>query len=381
MSTPAREQEVTGMASPQVENGFTRTANELEEQFYRREFTARQHAVIGWVKRHTYGWDRKLAPFTRAAIARDTRLDERHVRRTIGELEAAGVLLVEAGGVGIQKDYERWLVPERGANPARAKSAPPGQVSPGQVGPGEGGQVGPDQGGPSRPGSTPPKPSDDADSQAPKTSIKTSTKTTTPLPPKGDDAAGGFSEEDVAVLNEALGGLAFDPKALPGRLCGELYKKASKLQAADEVITAWNAMPNALKALWARAAMAIARAEAKDRTGWISYAAGVIAKRLEAGTDLLAEQGAKPAPSNILMHPAAQGAQPEPWEAMFRHQGSSSDETMCSHVAAMLRDKHGLAIDTGEAFTRCLSEGKAATGRWLYGMLQEHRKKREVANG
>lgn len=103
------------MASPQLENGYTRLANQLFEAVIRSGFTARMFRIVLLVLRETYGvGGRQLAPLSFDYVAMRTGLLRRHVIETMMQLERAGVLQVSrrpAPAVnlwGIVKDYERW---------------------------------------------------------------------------------------------------------------------------------------------------------------------------------------------------------------------------------------------------------------------------------
>ena len=129
------------MASPQLEDGYTRWANELLEQVYRRgEFPARELRVILYVGRYSYGYNRKFMPYSRTAIASELNLRPEHVSRIVADLVRRKVLQFDesaASGttgvppvalesakdgttpqssfksIGIQKDFDIWLPPEK----------------------------------------------------------------------------------------------------------------------------------------------------------------------------------------------------------------------------------------------------------------------------
>jgi phage replication O-like protein O len=108
------------MASPQLENGYTRIANELLEAIARAPLSAREFRVLFALVRETYGWTRKASDVTAAQVGRLTGLQRTQAARTLRRLKARQVLVNGAGGLGVQKDYEQWQLP-RGSNLDRSK--------------------------------------------------------------------------------------------------------------------------------------------------------------------------------------------------------------------------------------------------------------------
>lgn len=119
------------MASPQLEDGYVRWANELLEQVYRRDdFTARELRVILYVGRYTYGFNRKTMPYSPAAMAKELGWRREHAGRLCRYLAGRHVLVFSADPrptaasgaarglgwnglppqeIGIQKDFDTWL--------------------------------------------------------------------------------------------------------------------------------------------------------------------------------------------------------------------------------------------------------------------------------
>jgi len=105
------------LASPQTENGFTRLADELLDALIRHPFTKRQYKVLLAVIRKTYGYQKREDDMTASQLADMTGLDRANVIRAINELVKVGVLNKRAGHygqvLGVNKDYDSWVVPER----------------------------------------------------------------------------------------------------------------------------------------------------------------------------------------------------------------------------------------------------------------------------
>jgi phage replication O-like protein O len=101
------------MASPQIEQGHTRIANELMSALTTFNFKKLELVTVLAVVRETYGYQTKVATLTPTALAVATGLDSDNVRKTLLALVAARVLVSEGGQVGLQKDYDLWQIPSR----------------------------------------------------------------------------------------------------------------------------------------------------------------------------------------------------------------------------------------------------------------------------
>src|SRR5438309_2796463 len=98
------------MASPQVENGFTRIANELFEAILIADLRKHDLKVVLAVARETFGWSRKTASsLTGYRVAKLTGLQRSKASKTKRDLIARNILSDGPEGLGIQKDYEKWL--------------------------------------------------------------------------------------------------------------------------------------------------------------------------------------------------------------------------------------------------------------------------------
>lgn len=113
------------MASPQLQNGFARIANELLEQFLVRDFSKRELVVLLYVVRHTYGFSRKAFALDPKEAAAATGLDAENLRKSIKALLASGVLVASEDGVGLQKDHDLWQA--EGRSPVKTTDDGAGQ--------------------------------------------------------------------------------------------------------------------------------------------------------------------------------------------------------------------------------------------------------------
>ena len=108
------------MASPQLEHGHTRLANELLEHLA-TELTASgtQLAVMLLVARFSYGYQRKVARFTITEIAKALRIDRRNAGRAVQVLMDRNMLSVthrpghQRQEFQIQKNWKAWRNPNR----------------------------------------------------------------------------------------------------------------------------------------------------------------------------------------------------------------------------------------------------------------------------
>lgn len=102
------------MASPQLENGYTRIAHELLEAIIHAHFTSRQYAVIFAVIRKTYGVKgSKEAAISISEISQMADISRANASRTVNELVSMNVLHLhgvqsQTRIIGINKNYEEW---------------------------------------------------------------------------------------------------------------------------------------------------------------------------------------------------------------------------------------------------------------------------------
>lgn len=102
--------------SPQLENGYTKLANELLDALISARLTARQWAVVMAIIRKTYGFNKKADEIGLSQLAAMTGVDKTHLSRTVRELEAAKVINREAGThahtLSINKKHAQWELPK-----------------------------------------------------------------------------------------------------------------------------------------------------------------------------------------------------------------------------------------------------------------------------
>jgi phage replication O-like protein O len=112
------------MAGPQLEDGYTRIANEILEQVARHRFNGTQLRILLVIWRHTYGFKRKEHEFSLSFLAEAIGAARSQVDRELSALIGRNVLEVVAGGNGkprllrFNKDSGTWIngppkVPEK----------------------------------------------------------------------------------------------------------------------------------------------------------------------------------------------------------------------------------------------------------------------------
>ena len=104
------------MADVQLEDGYVQIVNSLYEALYRLRIPGRHKDVIHCVIRFTFGWHKTRDTISISQIATATTINERGVRRLLGDLVEWRVIGRESKGRGrpavlwIVKDFDAWEV-------------------------------------------------------------------------------------------------------------------------------------------------------------------------------------------------------------------------------------------------------------------------------
>jgi phage replication O-like protein O len=105
---------ILAVKKPQLEDGFTRIANELFEAVIGFGFSQRQLAVLLAVLRKTYGYGKKEDDMSASQIGELCKISRNHVTEAIGQLVKLSVLTKRHGNygliLGVNKDYNNWGV-------------------------------------------------------------------------------------------------------------------------------------------------------------------------------------------------------------------------------------------------------------------------------
>ena len=103
------------MANPQLENGYTRIANEILEAMAKVKLSPTQYRVLFVVWRYTYGFSRKSADLSLTFLANATGCDARSIQRELKRLIEWNILIEYPSGkqtrhIGFNKYYTQWTV-------------------------------------------------------------------------------------------------------------------------------------------------------------------------------------------------------------------------------------------------------------------------------
>ncbi|MHC4618349.1 MAG: replication protein [Planctomycetota bacterium] len=98
------------MASPQLENGHVKIANEIIDELARLNLSKREWRVLWAVLRKTWGWRRKVDTIPNSQLAQLTGIERPHVVTAKRQLIEKNILFTVNGKIGFQKDYEQWQI-------------------------------------------------------------------------------------------------------------------------------------------------------------------------------------------------------------------------------------------------------------------------------
>lgn len=106
------------MANPSVRNGHIDIANELAEQFARTSLTGQEWRVLWVILRQTWGYKAGKRKRDRSAvssrfIAKATGMKRANVKRCLRSLGDACLIIDLPDGVGLNQNYEMWVVVKR----------------------------------------------------------------------------------------------------------------------------------------------------------------------------------------------------------------------------------------------------------------------------
>jgi len=96
------------MASPQVEDGYLKIANEIAEALSRLNLSAYQSRFLWALFRLTYGWNKKVDRISNSQIIEMTGMTKGHVSRTKKSLIERQIVTCIGNKLGFQKDYSKW---------------------------------------------------------------------------------------------------------------------------------------------------------------------------------------------------------------------------------------------------------------------------------
>ncbi|ENL8513188.1 replication protein [Providencia rettgeri] len=116
-----RQQERPKVAN--LEDGYTRIANDLLEAAMSSDLTARQLKVFLAIVRKTYGFSKKLDRITNTQIASMTGIHHTHVCKAKNEMIAMNIVISSGNQIGINKAFNEWKFDISQVSETLAKSA------------------------------------------------------------------------------------------------------------------------------------------------------------------------------------------------------------------------------------------------------------------
>lgn len=97
-----------------TEDGYTRTANAIQDQLCKADLTGAQFQVLNAIVRITYGYNQKTNRITNTYLAELTGISEKGVRLCLAELHSRNMITLEKSGlmkiVGINKVISEWVI-------------------------------------------------------------------------------------------------------------------------------------------------------------------------------------------------------------------------------------------------------------------------------
>lgn len=101
------------MSSPQLENGYTRIANELLERLTLPGINGSEYRIVIFVLRKTYGFQKKQDRIPLSQFQKGLEMKRANVVRTIKTLVAKRILAKDKNTYSINKNWEQWVVAKR----------------------------------------------------------------------------------------------------------------------------------------------------------------------------------------------------------------------------------------------------------------------------
>ncbi|KPU43014.1 bacteriophage replication protein O [Oxobacter pfennigii] len=105
------------MSKPQLEDGYTKIANELLEQIYKLPLNGTQFRIIAVIIRYTYGYSRKEHEMSESFISSNSGIYKRQVQRALKELIESKIITVvkeasfnSSRVIAINKNYAEWCL-------------------------------------------------------------------------------------------------------------------------------------------------------------------------------------------------------------------------------------------------------------------------------
>lgn len=97
------------MASPQIENGYTKIANELLDALCAVSLSGHEWNVVNAIIRKTYGYNKKEDWVTNTQIMKLTGQTQQKVSQAKRKLVEKNIVTENGNKISLNKDYEKWV--------------------------------------------------------------------------------------------------------------------------------------------------------------------------------------------------------------------------------------------------------------------------------
>ena len=107
------------MANPQLQNGYTKIANELLEAICRLTISGSEMRILLYIIRRTYGFSRSFAEIPLSEISQAVGIRREHIQKALKKLSGRKIIELHTGNgvkpqtISIVKNYEEWGVENR----------------------------------------------------------------------------------------------------------------------------------------------------------------------------------------------------------------------------------------------------------------------------
>jgi phage replication O-like protein O len=104
------------VADPQLQNGYTKIANELLEALCRLNISGNELRILLYIIRRTYGFNRVYAEMPLSEISVAVGIRKNHVSEVLNRLSAKNIIELHSSRgikpqtISIVKNYEKWAV-------------------------------------------------------------------------------------------------------------------------------------------------------------------------------------------------------------------------------------------------------------------------------
>jgi len=120
------------MASPQVEDGYCKIANELLEAKAKIRISGEENQIWDVILRKTYGFNKKTDRISISQFVLSTGMKRGNVYRAIKNLIARKIILniatPEGVEYGLQKDFSKWVVVQKSNTPLQYCNTPEDKI-------------------------------------------------------------------------------------------------------------------------------------------------------------------------------------------------------------------------------------------------------------